>query len=159
MEHAIVGVVPAAGPGLETAEREEWFAITDGTILQTNYESHRRGKNWVATVERNLKSPGGLDRDFWDRRGDRAFIPEDLTPGQWIEMAGDYYTGGGGRTPNRKYFRVVAITDEALHVESVQKGDIGTNEEATDPLARFSDEQIRAAAILRGIMSSNGEPT
>ena len=126
--------------------------IVDGVIEQANYESHKRGKNWVATVERNLQSIGGLDRDFWERRGRYATVPDDLVPGQWIEMGGDYYSGGGNPTRDRKYFRVVAISGEALEVEEVGKSDVGKNSEVPNPLARYSDEDIRGEAVRRGFL-------
>ena len=131
--------------------------IVDGVIEQMNYESHKRGKNWVATVERNLQAIGGLDRDFWKQRRQYATVPDDIAPGQWIELGGDYcsvwsWLGGGNASRNRKYFRVGVVSDEVLEVEEVQKGEIGKNDKPSNPLARYSDKDIRAEAARRGLL-------
>jgi hypothetical protein len=37
---------------------ETKLPIEDGTIPHTCFEPHRRGKNWVAVVVKNLQAPG-----------------------------------------------------------------------------------------------------
>lgn len=99
----------------------EKLTVADGCIRQPNFNSHRRAKNWVATVKRNLKAAGGLDRIFWGHRGEWAFVPEDIVPGTIIECGGDYYTGSGHKCPDRIYFRIMSISKDGIEVESIQK--------------------------------------
>jgi hypothetical protein len=101
--------------------------IEDGTVQNINCCYHRRGKNWVATVHKDLSQPGGLARAFW-RRGpsDRVFY-QPVEQGNWLEFAGDYYTGGGSKRADRKYFRVVSITDNSLELEECTQEEVGRN--------------------------------
>jgi|GEM_PF-3174384 len=91
--------------------------IETGCINNFNFETHKRGKNWIATVQKDRKSPGGLAREFWQRgSGSWCAIPTDLAAGDVLEFAGDYYSGGGSKRPQREYVKVIAITETYVEV-------------------------------------------
>jgi len=108
----------------------ERIETTDGVIENLSYESHRRGKNWIATVKADRSAPGGLARDFWPRvRGGRyGAVPPTLSVGDVIEHGGDYYSGSGRKCPDRRYTRVCVIGDGYLIVA----GAWGTYPQARD---------------------------
>ena len=89
------------------------------------FESHKRSKNWVANVDHDPKSPGGLSRDFWKRgSGSYVIVPEDLKEGDIIEFAAEYFSGGGRSNKNRKYMEVSAMSiegDNAIYLVEVEK--------------------------------------
>lgn len=91
--------------------------IVDGCIEHTNWESHKRGKNWVATVRRNKASRFGMDREFWQRGSGRWYQVPELQPGDVVEMAGDYFKCSGRRAPSREYLRVTEIYDDSIVAE------------------------------------------
>ena len=96
--------------------------IEDGCIDQSdiNYENHKRGRNWIATVQNNKKAPGGYDRDFWDRAsGSYKEIPENLKAGDKIEVAADYSTASGSRRPDREYYKVISVTGTKLTLSEI----------------------------------------
>jgi len=112
-----------------TYDKEEkvWVVnIEDGCIPHACYESHRRGKNWVATVNKNLKAPGGLERQFW-RKGTGIYyvIPTELSVGDYIEFGGDYYSTSGRPARNREYYLIRAIGGGCLNLKTVDKKDVG----------------------------------
>lgn len=89
---------------------ETKLPIEDGTIPHTCFEPHRRGKNWVAVVVKNLQAPGGLERRFLKKASGRNYVlPADLKVGDCLEFGGDYYTISGRPSRNREYYRVVGI--------------------------------------------------
>jgi len=96
------------------AVREYHYPIEDGCVENLDYETHARGKNWIAFVRPNRAAPGGLDRAFWKHRSKRWHAaPRALRAGDVIEMAGDYYTGRGSKRADRRYLLVVRV--EADH--------------------------------------------
>jgi len=81
--------------------------ITDGAILRADipYETHKRGKNWLAVISRGPRSPGGLARQFLARgHGPYAYIAEDIPEGSALECGSDYYSGGGNPSRDRRYY-------------------------------------------------------
>jgi hypothetical protein len=97
-------------------DRGQWQApIEDGCIRHSCYEAHRRGKNWLATVTKNLKAPGGLERQFWRKGSGRHYmVPDGLTVGNYIEFGGDYYTSSGRPDRKREYYQVKEIGTQAI---------------------------------------------
>jgi len=91
-------------------------------MAKIGFQSHQRGRNWVATVEFDPASPGALRRDFW-KRGSCTYVkvPDALAAGQVLEVGHDYYTCGGTRQPHRDYLRVVAISPDALELERCER--------------------------------------
>ncbi|RLC87695.1 MAG: hypothetical protein DRJ03_05315 [Chloroflexi bacterium] len=65
------------------------------------FESHRRGRNWVAML--GVKD-GKVHRQFVDRSG-RNFRLDQVPVGVVIEIGADYYTGSGRQEPRRLYLR------------------------------------------------------
>ena len=65
------------------------------------FESHRRGRNWVAVL--GVKD-GKVQRQFVDRSG-RNFRLDQVPVGAVIEIGADYYTGSGRQEPRRLYLR------------------------------------------------------
>ena len=106
--------------------------IEDGTIEHLNYESHRRGTNWVAKVSRNQTKPNGLEREFLKliRSGQRAVVVDEKTgqllleSGDYLEFGGDYYTAGGRRKASRRYYRVLRIEGGEIELEEISKDSI-----------------------------------
>ena len=116
--------------------------IMDGCILHPCYEKHRRGKNWVATVVRNLKAPGGLERRFWKKGFGRYYIiPNNISIGDFLEFGGDYYSSSGKPDRNREYYRLEALELGALRLRYIDKADIGRREEpkSKEQYKRFID--------------------
>jgi len=127
--------------------------IEDGTIENTNRWAHKRAKTWVAIVQKDKSQPGGLRRTFLDRApGGRVFVGP-TKPGDWLEFAGDYYTGGGSKRPDRKYYRVLE-RNGSLILEPCDLEDVGRKDEApvVNPLEVYSNEDILAEAKRRGLI-------
>jgi len=81
--------------------RIELGALLDAPI----YESHRRGKNWLAKIRRSPTAPGGLAREFAEKAHDEYYYiwPEQWGIGTPVEFGADYYSGGGNKHPHRWY--------------------------------------------------------
>jgi hypothetical protein len=98
--------------------------VVDGCVdqEQLNFETHSRGKNWIATVNRDKKQPGGLARRFWGRAsaGYKA-VPADTEVGDIMEVAADYYTSTGRRRESREYHEVVSVDDKTLKLRPTKK--------------------------------------
>jgi len=144
---------------------------------QAAYESHQRGKNWVATVVFAPMQPGGLDRDFW-KRGSGSYVqpPSELAPGNFIEVASDYYSGSGRKNASRHYFRVLAvaadriivresgsppekprdITIEIADAELVDPVETTKQVAVHNPLAGYSVEELSAEIMRRNNAPKEG---
>jgi hypothetical protein len=86
------------------------YPMEDGCVENLDYEPHKRGKNWIATVQPNRASPGGLDREFWTHGSKRWYkAPASFAAGQIVEMGGDYYSGRGNASRDRRYILVVRV--------------------------------------------------
>lgn len=92
-------------PKLAPYHKLHHFPVENGALTDVPvYESHQRGKNWMATIADDPRSPGGLRREFADRaRGAKYhyMVPEGLKPGDAVEFGADYISGGGKRSANR----------------------------------------------------------
>lgn len=102
--------------------------ITDGAILRSDvpYEGHKRGKNWLAVIHRDPRSPGGLGRDFMARgHGPYAYIAEDIPEGSALECGADYYSGGGRPSRERHYYLLLRKRETAWQLaEYPTAGDV-----------------------------------
>lgn len=101
------------------SDRLWWVDTTDGVFLQSDvgvYETHNRGKNWVAVVEADRNAPGGLARDFLGRGRGEKVEADEIEAGDQLEVAGDYYTMKGRKSPSRSYVRVLAVEDDRMLV-------------------------------------------
>lgn len=96
--------------------------IEDGAMVEAPvYEAHRRGKNWMATIEADPAAPGGLAREFVKTgRGRYYYIVDASLVGKAIEIAGDYISGGGNRSRKRWYGVVRSVTDSEITIEQYE---------------------------------------
>src|SRR4051812_2548951 len=79
------------------------------------YESHKRGRNWLAKIVRDPGSPGGLGRTFQESAKGRYFyFINRLTAGDVVEFGADYYTGAGSKKTERWYGVVAEIADDHI---------------------------------------------
>jgi hypothetical protein len=123
-------------------DKQVWIVtIEDGCIRHSCYMAHRRGKNWVATVTKDLRAPGGLERRFW-RKGSGMYyvIPTGLSIGEYIEFGGDYYTASGRADRKREYYQIKEIGSQAIWLEPIEKKDVGKKPaEPDNQIKRFID--------------------
>lgn len=79
------------------------------------WESHSRGKNWLAVITPSPTSPGGLERTFAAKaKGDAFYLVPALSVGDAVEFGADYYTGSGKKSAERWYGFVVAVAEDAI---------------------------------------------
>jgi hypothetical protein len=101
---------------LGMVDGDDDFEFADGALTQAPcWETHKRGKNWLARICVSPSSPGGLGRDFADKaKGDSYYIIPDgwLSVGDAVEFGADYVSGGGRTTRDRWYGFVVRIDPE-----------------------------------------------
>ncbi|EHP77558.1 hypothetical protein [Methylorubrum extorquens] len=115
------------------------LAIDGGAITTPSYESHRRGKNWIA----RLTGPNAakMEREFLDMRR-RIVDLGDVQRGDAIEVGLDYYNARGAKRPDRDYYVVLSRSETELALE----------EHAT------AAQVIKAARVLREADSSEIDP-
>mgnify|MGYP007013812083 CR=1 FL=1 len=133
--HRLVVRTPTGGKGVaykmycqrESAEKAptgmEKLRVEAGAVFHPFYCEHRRCRNWIATVTRDIRAPGGLARTFWKHiRREWYEIPRDIRPGQVIEIGSDYYSRSGNLTQStRRYYIVERITPSAVYVRETKK--------------------------------------
>lgn len=97
-------------------EGEISLDVAQGALSQVPagcWESHSRGKNWLAKISINPSSPGGIARDFFAKaKGEFYYLVDGLDAGDPIEFGADYYSGRGRKSPTRWYGYVVRVTAE-----------------------------------------------
>ncbi len=82
------------------------------------WSGHKRSKNWLAVIEKDPASPGGLDRKFCRRAGGEYFyMIDNLKVNDVIECASDYYSGSGKKHVDRNYYIVKEITEDKLTLQ------------------------------------------
>jgi len=126
-------------------EDVESCELEDGVVDQRcmgPFESRSRGKNWMAVIYRDIRSPGGLRREWVPRvrgRSSGLYDVSGVRPGDYLEIGGDYYTGGGSRRPDRRIVRVLEVTeDQILYRDAGRPGKVRTAiEEEWERKARF----------------------
>lgn len=94
-------------------------SLEQGAMLNVPvYESHRRGRNWMAIIRKDPKAPGGLARLFMEpAHGNYFYFVDGIKVGAPVEFGADYYTGGGSRSATRWYGVVVELDDEKIVIE------------------------------------------
>lgn len=102
--------------GMEDGDDD--FTVEDGALTQVPpglWETHKRGKNWMATIAVDPKAPGGLARDFAEKaKGESFYILPSLAIGQAVEFGADYYSGSGKPSRTRWYGYVKSINADRL---------------------------------------------
>lgn len=115
-------------------EGDDDFEIEDGALAQIPggmWESHSRGKNWLATITADPKSAGGLAREFADKaKGELFYILPSLSAGQAVEFGADYYSGRGRKSAKRWYGYVVRIDAERIVLHECKDGKAAIREGA-----------------------------
>jgi hypothetical protein len=87
------------------------------------YETHKRGKNWMAIIAASPIAPGGLDRTFLRRgNGDYYYIVSDLQPNTPVEFGADYYSARGKKSTKRWYGVVKTISPGSITIEECSSG-------------------------------------
>jgi len=81
------------------------------------YCNHRRGRNWAAIMRG--KNAANCERTFLRAVGEVVDL-ESVQPGDVLEFGGDYVTGSGRRQPDRGWWHVQNITDDAMTYESYE---------------------------------------
>lgn len=85
--------------------------IETDAITTPIYETHKRGKNWLAIL--NGKNSVHVEMDFL-RMSYRTVDTSDLKIGDAIEVGADYISGGGIRNPCRKWYVVKNIDSTGI---------------------------------------------
>ena len=98
--------------------------IANNALLEApKFETHKRGKNWMAVIDIDATAPVGLGRDFLPRgRGECLYIVEKVDVFDPIEFGADYMSGTGRKYTSRWYGIVVAKTDGVLLIEECETG-------------------------------------
>lgn len=98
------------------------LAVEDGALTEVPcYESHKRGKNWLAIIHSDPTAPNGLGRQFCDRgRGKYYYMADKLAPGLAVEFGADYYTGGGRPSRERVYGVVLSVAPDLVRIRVVK---------------------------------------
>lgn len=87
------------------------------------YETHYRGKNWLAVIDVDGAAPGGLSRKFLPyAKGDCLYMIEQISLFDAVEFGADYTTSMGKTNPKRVYGVVVAFTESELVVRQYESG-------------------------------------
>ena len=135
---------------LGMGEGDDDFTIEGGALSQVPcWESHGRGKNWMALISANPNSPGGLDRDFCEKaKGDCFYILPPLSPGDAVEFGADYYTSNGKKRPERWHGYVVRVLEDRiiLHECGNGKAAVREGEKFAESLAVESEPAAPAAS-------------
>lgn len=96
---------------IEAVGDEYVLHIENGAFINVPvYETHKRGQNWMARVQKDPKSPGGLKREFAERaRGDEYYyiVPKNWRVGDFVEFGADYFSSGGRRSRTRWYKKLI----------------------------------------------------
>lgn len=99
-------------------------AVANNVLLEVPiWEAHFRGSNWMAVINVDGSSPGGLSRRFMPRgKGDCFYLLEQLQLFDPIEFGADYTTSVGTKKRDRWYGVVTAVTDGHLSIERTSTG-------------------------------------
>lgn len=100
------------------------LTIVNGSLLEAPcYETHHRGTNWLALIDVDSTSPGGLSRRFMNRgKGECLYDVEPVGIFDAVEFGADYTTSVGKRKRLRWFGVVVARTHEFMLVEQSESG-------------------------------------
>lgn len=119
--------------------------VANGVLLEAPiWEQHYRGSNWMAVIDLDPMSPGGLSRKWLSRgKGECLYVLDQLTLFDPIEFGADYTTCAGTKKRDRWYGVVTAITEGFLLIERCSSG---AKAVVRSKLARTSPSD-RAAAL------------
>ena len=143
--------------------------VEDGALASVPsgcWESHKRGKNWLAIITVDPSKPGGFDRRFAEKaKGSSYYLLPDWQPGDALEFGADYYYSGGGRkSPTRWYgFYVRSFDGQGIDGEDrsyVVLRKVAGGKTACKEGAKYAKEHGRVDvtdAIAAGIARVNGE--
>jgi hypothetical protein len=82
------------------------------------YESHNRGKNWMAVISLDPAKPGGLARDFLPNgKGDFYYIVSKDIVGKAVEFGADYYSSSGNPSRNRAFGVIHSLTEDEIRIK------------------------------------------
>lgn len=117
------------------------------------YETHQRGKNWMATIAADPAAPGGLAREFVKNgRGRYYYIVDASLVGKAVEIAGDYTTGSGSRRRTRWYGVVRSISDTEIAIEQYETSAEAIKAARAGPdTAALEEERARLVARIAEI--------
>ncbi|GEM_PF-4210589 len=119
------------------------FKVEMGAMVEVPiYEGHKRGKNWMAVIQPDPNSPGGLRRDFQQTaKGKYYYMINGLKIGDPVEFGADYYTGGGKKHSKRWYGIVRDIGEDYIEIRQCK-----TVDDAFNGVAQTSIEELEAEA-------------
>jgi len=102
------------------------FDVDAGALTEVPdglWQTHKRGRNWFATITVDPGSPGGLARSFAAKaKGDYFYVLPTLLVGEAIEFGADYYTGSGKKSASRWYGYVVSVSPERVVLHECSTG-------------------------------------
>ncbi len=139
--------------------------ITDGMIENVVYNPHQNARNWVAVVEEDKASHGGLTRAFLQKRAHGWYrVSQDVQAGRYLEFAGDRLTMTKKRKENRRYCKILEVLPQVIIVEFCTFDHVGKWSESVpesvvkgNPLAALSDvEVLQQFVALKGELSRRG---
>lgn len=146
---------PVRGGDKKMTKNEIYAApVRDGAMLDAPvYETHKRGKNWMATIGPDPAAPGGVARTFVPRgRGEYYYIVSPDLVGQPVEFGGDYYSGAGNRSAKRWYGVVRALTGEEIRIERYETATLAIAAAQAGPdLQALEEERARLLARVAEI--------
>jgi hypothetical protein len=93
--------------------------IEEGYLTEAPvFETHKRGKNWMALISNDPKSPGGIGRKFFER-GNGKYIYDTSAVELYmpLEFGADYYSGGGNKQACRRYGVVLVKQENRLEIQ------------------------------------------
>lgn len=129
---AVAEATRRASLGLRDGDDD--YSIDNGALTEVPpgmWQSHKRGKNWMATIEVDPSQAGGFARSFASKaKGEYFYIVPALAVGQAVEFGADYYSGSGNKSANRWYGYVVSISDERLVLHHCATGKAAIKEGA-----------------------------
>jgi hypothetical protein len=136
-----------------TQEEPLRLSIANGALLEAPlYEEHRRGTNWMAIIDIDGTSPGGLSRRFLNHaRGECFYMLEQLSLFDPVEFGADYTTSFGNKKRGRWYGVVVAKTDDFILVQRCASGSkavLFSKEKRVDPNAQRTALLVERQQLL-----------
>ncbi len=153
-----------AARGLEDGDVS--LRVENGALAQVPagcWESHPRGKNWLALIAVSPLSPGGLARTFAIKaKGEWCYLVPDWVPGTAVEFGADYYSGRGRKSPTRWYGYYVRSGQDADGVEYVVLHQCGTGKDACKEGAAYAQSPaalaIASVSALAPLAGEGGIP-
>ena len=98
------------------------YPIEEGALTNIPiFEESLRGKNWLAVISPDPRSPGGLQRQFAEKaRGKYIYMVDEIKVGDAIEFGADFLGSKGRREPKRWYGVVAAKTETELYLAKME---------------------------------------